>query len=125
MEKYKSPKATLRPSKEIKKIKIKSKDNESFHYSKSPNINKSFSNKDTISLKIKKNLTTKNDNSFASYNYSNPKINDKNKISEIKIKSDNPIRETILYNVPTRSKGRSLEKIPSEVINRNNNNRSY
>ena len=121
MEKYKSPKANLRPAKEIKKIKIKSKDNESFHYSKSPSINKSFSNNDTVSLKNKKNLIIKNDISTASYNYSNPKINDKNKISEIKIKSDNPIRETILYNIPTRSKGRSLEKIPSEVINRNNN----
>ena len=56
MEKFKSPKGNTRFTKEIKNIKIKSKDNESFHYSKSQNVGKNHSYKEIISVKNKKVL---------------------------------------------------------------------
>ena len=50
------------------------------------------------------------------------KNNQKNKnITQTKTRSGNVIKETILFNVPNKGKGRSLEKVPSAKNNQNKN----
>ena len=121
MEKFKSPKGDIRFTKEIKHIKIKSKDNESFHYSKSPNVGKNHSYKEIISIKNNKN-TTRNDVLNPLNKKENIKEKDKKVITQVKPRVDKTIKEKKLSNIPNKGKGRSLEKAPIENIHRNKNN---
>ena len=121
MEKFKSPKGDTRFSKEIKQIKIKSKDNESFHYSKSPNVGKNHSYKEIVSLKNSKN-SSKKDVLNPSNKKENNKEKDKQVITQPKPRVEKVIKEKKLSNIPNKGKGRSLEKVPIENIHRKNNN---
>ena len=121
MEKFKSPKGNTRFTKEIKNIKIKSKDNESFHYSKSPNVGKNHSYKEIISVKNKKK-SGKSDVLNPPNNKPNIKENDKQVITQTKNRNDNTVKEKKLSNIPNKGKGRSLERVPLENSNRNKNN---
>ena len=107
MEKFKSPKGNIRFPKEIKNIKIKSNKSESFHLSRSPNPSKYNPSREFIP-----NLKKKEE----------PKIGEKQIISQTKIKSGNIIKKTIVYNIPNKGKGRSLEKVPFENLNNNKKN---
>ena len=117
MEKYRSPVANRHYVKEIKSITLKSKDNESFHHSKSPNIIKNYSEKEIIPYKNMKKNTHQKD-IMPRYNNTELKKNDKKQI----IKNENPIKETILHNFPFGSQGRNQQK---ELPERNNKNNSY
>ena len=116
MEKYKSPEANRYYIKEIKNIKIKCKDNDSFHYSKSPNVGKNNSDKEIYPYKTEKKTAPQNDFLIPRYNNTEIKTKDKNKI----IKNENPIKETILYNIPYGAKERTSGKEFPEKNNKNN-----
>ena len=92
MDNYKSPKTTFYLSKELKNLP------------KPPQ-------KDNISLK---NLQKKNN---MKKNIFSPKQN----MKQTKTKSGNVIKETIIFNVPRKGKGRSLEKVPSSKNIQNKN----
>ena len=124
MEKFKSPKPNTRFTTEIKNIKIKAKDNESFHFSKSPNVAKNPSNKNFIPVKNNKKNMSKNGIMNPSYSVTDlkSKINDKQTtIPSSKKKNENIIKETKIFNIQNKGKGRSLEKVPSQNIQRNKN----
>ena len=123
MEKFKSPKGDIRFTKEIKNIKIKSKDTESFHFSKSPTIGKSKPTKEILPIKNIKKSLPKNEQ----LNPINNSVEIKSKgnekqIQQKKNKNENIIKEKIISNVPNKGKGRSLEKVPLENKNKNNKN---
>ena len=92
MDNYKSPKTTFYLSKELKNLP------------KPPQ-------KENISLK---NLPKKNN---MKKNIFSPKQN----MKQTKTKSGNVIKETIIFNVPRKGKGRSLEKVPSSKNIQNKN----
>ena len=92
MDNYKSPKTTFYLSKELKNLP------------KPPQ-------KENISLK---NLQKKNN---MKKNIFSPKQN----MKQTKTKSGNVIKETIIFNVPRKGKGRSLEKVPSTKNIQNKN----
>ena len=122
MDNIKSPKGDTRFSKEIKSIKLKSKNNESFYYSKSPNVRKNYSYKEIVSLKNPKK-SNKNDSLNQNKKMPNNKENDKKQIPSSKGKAENAIKEKKLVNIPNKGKGRSSEKLPLEKMNRNKNNK--
>ena len=123
MEKFKSPKPTSHFTTKIKNIKIKAKDNETFHFSKSPNADKKPTNKNFIPIKSNKKNMTKKSIMNPSYSLSDlkSKINDKQTIPLTKKKNENIIKETKIFNIQNKAKGRSLEKVPSQNIQRNKN----
>ena len=123
MEKFKSPKPTSHFTTKIKNIKIKAKDNETFHFSKSPNADKKHTNKNFIPIKSNKKNMTKKSIMNPSYSLSDlkSKINDKQMIPLTKKKNENIIKETKIFNIQNKPKGRSLEKVPSQNIQRNKN----
>ena len=122
MEKFKSPKGNIRFPKEIKNIKITSKDNESFHFSKSPNLPKNNQKRESKPNPTKKESLPKGDFN-PNYNFSDmeTKAGEKQMISQTKIKTGNIRKETIVFNIPNKGKGRSLERVPLENLNNNNN----
>ena len=123
MEKFKSPKGDIRFTKEIKNIKIKSKDTESFHFSKSPTIGKSKPNKEIFPINNIKKTLPKNEQLKSANNSIDikPKENEK-QIQQVKNKTGNIIKEKMISNIPNKGKGRSLEKVPLENKNNKNNN---
>ena len=54
----------------------------------------------------------------------NKNINEKKLFPQNKIKSDNTIKETVIYNIKNKSKNRSMEKIPLSYKNTNNYERN-
>ena len=124
MEKFKSPKGDIRSEKVIKNIKINSKDNELFHFSKSPNVPKNNPNKEILPFKNTKKPLPKNDLSNPTTNPIDIKAKDKERkiIPQTKNKTENIIKEKMIVNVPNKGKGRSLEKMPLENKGKNNKN---
>ena len=125
MDKNKSPKGDIGINKEIKNIKIKSKDNESFNFNKSQNTIKSSPNKEELIDKNIKKSFPKNDFFNPSNSYGDIKPKEKEKEKENKIlpkpkKTGNNIKEKLVINIPNKGKGRSLEKLP--LGNNSNNN---
>jgi hypothetical protein len=103
---------------------MKTKDKEVFHYSRSPNLDKYYINKDFVTIKnVKKPLPKKGKisqtNIYSDLKY---KPNEKQVISSIKNKKENFTKDTQLFNVSKKGKGKSLEKDKIENSRRIRNN---
>ena len=120
MERTKPPNMNIGYPKEFTNINIKSKINDSFISSKTPISYTRDLGSDKVA---KKNLEKKEISPVQSYNELKPKAKEKKSVPQVQNKTDNILKETILYNIPNKSKNRSLEKIPSLNISSNKNNK--
>ena len=123
MEKFKFPEVDIRFTKEIKNIRIKSKDVEPIHFSKSPTIGKSKPIKEILPIKNIKKSTPKIEQLNSTKNTVDikPKENEK-QIQQAKNETGNIIKEKVISNIPNKGKGSALEKVPLKNKNKNNKN---
>ena len=113
MDIFKSPKTQFYFGNELKNIPKPPSKEVLSHLQRSPFLPKKETMKDSQKNNQKKTNTKKN--IFSPIQAQKKNLNPK------KTKSGNVIKETILFNVPNRGKGRSLEKVPSSKNNQGKN----
>ena len=113
MDNYKNQKMNYNINKELKNLPRPPPRENIFNFNKNP-----FLSKIDFKKEFQKNTQKKND---INKNILSPSQQQKNNINQTKTIKGNVIKETILFNVPNKGKGRSLEKVPPTKSNQTKN----
>ena len=122
MEKNKFPNISMGNPNDNRNLKKNTKNSEAFYPIQKQNIGNNISLEEmTIKNIGKMNRAVQ---PYQSNYELNKKINEKILNPQNKIKPDNTIKETVIYNIKNKSKNRSMEKVPLSYKIENNNERN-
>lgn len=122
MEKNKFPNISMGNTNDTRNTKKNTKNSEIFYPIQKQNIGKNISIEEmTIKNFGKMNMVVQ---PYQSNYELNKNINKEKLFPQNKIKSDNIIKETVIYNIKNKSKNRSMEKVPLSFKIENNYERN-
>ena len=122
MEKNKFPNINMGNPNDNRNPKNNTKNSEIFYPIQKQNIGNNISIEEMTIKNIGK--VNRGVQPYLSNNELNKNINEKKLFPQNKIKSDNTIKETVIFNIKNKSKNRSMEKVPLSYKITNNNERN-